>query len=121
MKKFSFPKSKRIRRKRDFDRIYALRQRASDQFVLIYAGPNGLEQTRIGLSVSKKHGNAVQRTRLKRLLREAFRLSQHELPRGLDLILIPKKSEGATLCDYQRSLVDVATKLAQRISRKSDR
>lgn len=57
----------------------------------------------------------MKRNRLKRLLREAFRLSQHELPTGLDLILIPRQNAGAGLDDFRRSLVQLARRLAKRL------
>lgn len=115
MKKHGLSPSQRIRNSREFDRIYELRQRAGDRHLLVFAARNDRKQTRFGVSVSKKHGGAVQRNRLKRLLREAFRLSQHELPKGLDLILIPRQNSGATLDDYRRSLKRAANKLARRL------
>lgn len=115
MKTYGLPKSSRIRSSRDFARIYGLRNRAGDRHLLVFAAKNDLGRTRFGLSVSKKHGNAVKRSRLKRLLREAFRLSRHELPNGLDFILIPRQDSGAELADYRRSLVRVAGQLARRL------
>ena len=116
MKTFSLSKSRRIRSSSDFADIYELNQRAGDRHLLIFAAVNTLKTTRFGLSVSKKHGNAVRRMRLKRLLREAFRLAQHELPIGLDLILIPRIHSGAGLSDFQNSLVRLSGTLAQRLS-----
>lgn len=117
--RFRFRKEQRIRSNQDFQKVYSLKQRAGDDHLLIFAAENGLSHTRVGLSVSKKHGNAVRRSRLKRLLREAFRLTQHELPRGLDLILIPRQNSGATLDDYRGSLRKLSQKLARRIDRKT--
>jgi ribonuclease P protein component len=86
--------------------------------LLMYAAANSLERTRFGLSVSRKLGNAVRRTSVKRRLREAFRLSQHDLPVGLDLVLIPQRemARSSAVADYRRSLVELARRLARRIS-----
>lgn len=118
---FKISKAQRIRSSQDFARIYDAKQRAGDDHLLVFGQRNGGERTRFGLSVSKKHGGAVRRARLKRLLREAFRLSQHELPAGLDLVLIPRQGSGATLEDYRQSLKRLAQKLDRRLAEVSDR
>lgn len=110
-----FPKSQHLRQETDFERVYARKCKAADGTLLLFADRNELDFTRIGLSVSKKHGGAVTRNRLKRLLREAFRLSQHDLPPGLDLIAIPLDADKAELEAYRRSLVKLAGKLAKRL------
>lgn len=118
MKSFALAKKQRIKNSRDFASIYEQRIRASDNNLLVWGAANSLRHTRFGVSVSRKLGGAVKRTALKRLLREAFRLKQHELPANLDLILIPQRSaiETAGLADYERSLVDLAARLARRIA-----
>lgn len=115
MTKFGLPRTRRLRSARDFAGVYRLRERAGDQHLLLFGAKNSLGETRIGLSVSKKHGNAVRRARLKRLLREAFRLSQHELPAGLDLILIPRQNSDAELEDYRASLERLSGRLARKL------
>ncbi len=112
--RFRFTKAQHLHKPAEFQRVYDLKQRAGDAFLLVFGAPNQLGWTRIGLSVSKKHGKAVVRQRIKRLLREAFRLSQHELPVGLDLILIPRPGRKAGLSEYRNSL----KKLVHHIERK---
>lgn len=108
-----------IRSGADFERIYAKKCRASDHHLLIFADVNQLVISRIGLSVSRKQGPAVKRNRLKRLLREAFRLTQRELPAGLDLIFIPRQGSGSTLEDYQKSLLQNVKYLARKLKHSS--
>jgi ribonuclease P protein component len=115
-KRFGITREQRLRSSQDFARVYDGKQRAGDEHVLLFGQPNDAGVTRFGLSVSKKHGNAVRRARLKRLLREAFRLEQHRLPAGLDLVIIPRQDSGATLADYRRSLVSAARRLSRRLS-----
>lgn len=111
-----FPPWRRLRNSRDFERIYALRQRTGDAHLLIFAALNDRGRTRIGLSVSRKHGNSVVRHRIRRLLREAYRLEQQRVPEGLDLILIPgRDSATTTIEDYRRSLVQLTARLWRRL------
>lgn len=85
--------------------MYDLRHSAGDDCLLLFAAWNDLGRTRLGTSVSKKVGNSVVRHHWKRLLREAFRLQQHELPVGLDLVVVPRsRSETVELAAVQASL-----------------
>jgi ribonuclease P protein component len=117
VKQNALARSQRLKSSSDFARIYAGRVRAADANLLVYAAVNTLEKTRFGMSVSRKVGSAVERNSVKRRMREAFRLSQHELPQGLDLILIPQRGTAgsAGLADYRESLVELAHRLARRI------
>jgi ribonuclease P protein component len=118
--RFKLSKDQRIRSSLDFARIYDAKQRVGDEHLLIFGLRNGLNRTRFGLSVSKKHGGAVKRARLKRLLREAFRLSQHELPEGWDLILIPRQEANSTLKDYRQSLENTVRRLDRRFGESAN-
>lgn len=113
-----FPKSVRLRRQAEFDLVYQGKVFAADDVLVIRAIRHESGVTRLGLSVSRKVGNAVVRNRWKRLIREAFRRQRLELPVGMDMVVRPKK--GAT-CDYQaiyRSIGRLAIRLDTNLSRE---
>lgn len=90
---------------------------AGDQTLLVFAHDNGLPHARLGLSVSRKVGNAVQRNRWKRLLREAFRMEQQALPAGIDLVAIPRPDAEPSLAALRRSLRALARIAAGKLAR----
>ncbi|MFO1021702.1 MAG: ribonuclease P protein component [Planctomycetales bacterium] len=112
-----FPKSNRLRKSPEFQRVYQLARRWGDARILMFARRNGLPDTRLGLSVSRRFGGSVQRSRIKRLLREAFRLSMAQLPRGLDLIVIPRQGIAPTLEELRLSLREACRHLERKLSR----
>ena len=99
---------------RRYSAIYAQRRSVADPALIVYAGANELGFSRVGLSVSRKNGNAVRRNRIRRLLLEAFRLSQDDIPRGFDYILIPRQPVLDSLAEYQASLVALAKQAARK-------
>lgn len=88
MKRFSFPKKKRLISNRQFKAVIAKERRRSNRVLTLYMAKNELEYSRLGVSVGKQHGNAVVRNRLKRLIREVFRQNQHRIPTGFDYVLM---------------------------------
>ena len=120
MIRLRFRKLQHLRRPAEFERVYAQRCVARQRFLTVFAARNDLGYSRLGLSVSRKHGGAVFRARLKRLLREAFRLRQHELPAGMDLVLIPENAGDATRNDFETNLKSALTKLEKRLAGKGD-
>jgi ribonuclease P protein component len=105
----------RLRKQADFDRVYRARIYAADDVLIVNACPNGLECSRLGLSIGAVVGNAVTRNRWKRLIREAFRLSRQQLPTGLDLVVRPQKGAKPDFRAVNRSLPALATRIARRI------
>jgi ribonuclease P protein component len=87
----TFGKDERVRKRQDYLRIYQQGVRIySERFTIITCrNPSGIR--RLGMTVSKKAGNAVQRNRIKRLLREFFRLNKFRLPASQDIVIIAKK------------------------------
>ena len=94
-----FPKSLRLRTRREFLRVQEQGRKASTGPLLALALPNGTDTTRIGLTVSTRVGGAVVRTRIRRRLRELFRKRRRELPRGIDVVVIARAE--AAESDYQ--------------------
>ncbi len=114
---FSFPQTVRLKTPAEFQAVYDRKRSVSDALMVIYAKENARSLRRVGLSVSKKIGNAVARNRCKRLFREAYRLSQHELPVGVDLIMIPRNvPREPTVAELSESLVKLARDAARKLT-----
>jgi ribonuclease P protein component len=92
----SFRKHERLRSHKDFKLALQHGSRRQTKNFTIILRPNALQFSRLGVTVSKKVGNAVKRNRVKRCLREFFRLHKHKLPPSHDLVIIAKK-DAATL------------------------
>lgn len=111
----SFPKSLHLLKQAEFDRVFASRAYAADDHLIVHGCANELPISRLGLSVSKKSGNAVARNYWKRSIREAFRRSRTELPIGIDLVVRPQKGATANSVAISQSLPALVQKLAKRL------
>jgi len=87
----SFRKHVRIRKRRDYVTVYQQGVRSNSEHFTIIARKNQVGSSRLGITVSKKVGNAVQRNRIKRLVREFFRLNRLRLSTPQDIVIIAKK------------------------------
>lgn len=111
-----FPKRLRLTRQREFDRVFQSRISARDTLLIVHCAPNFLEHSRLGISASRRLGNAVARNYWKRLIREAFRRQQTELPQGLDLVVRPQGGPQPEAQQIAHSLLKLAGKLQRRVS-----
>lgn len=107
--RLTFGREQRLRGRNSFKTVLEARARAEGQAIAVHAAPNGLAGTRLGISIGRRVGSAAVRNRIKRLIREAYRLSQQELPREspapYDLVVVVRPHEPLTLEEYRSTLV----------------
>ena len=101
----------RITRRTDIQRVFDAGVSVRDRILTIVAAPNDLPHARCGVGVSKRHGSAVRRNRVKRLCREAFRLSRAAVPAGWDYMILPRPGARLTLAELRASLVTLAKRI----------
>ena len=86
-------RNQRLLRTAEFQAVYAAKGRAADGRLVVYARASGLAETRLGLSVGARVGGSVVRNRVKRLLRETFRLARATFPGGYNVVIVPLASD----------------------------
>ena len=86
--RLTFRPEEHLRRKRDFERVYADGVRVRTRNIILYVLPNDLPHSRVGVVTGRRVGKAVRRNRARRLFREAFRRNRHRLTCPCDLVLI---------------------------------
>jgi ribonuclease P protein component len=114
MEKQSFGKHERICKRSDYLTIYEQGVRSYSKHFTIIACRNQEGNSRLGITVTKKVGSAVQRNRIKRLLREFFRLNKSRLLSSQDIVIIAKKDA------YALTYQDVCRELETLLTKKSD-
>lgn len=79
-----------LKNTRQFNRVYKKGKSIVNKFVVMYYIPNGLEYNNIGFSISKKVGKAVTRNRVKRIMKESYRLKSENLKSGYDIVFVAR-------------------------------
>lgn len=103
--RLAFPRAMRLSGERAFAAVFEARCRKNAGPLAVSGRPNELRHNRLGLSVSRRLGGAVERNRIKRRLREAFRLSQHQQPAGYDIVIVVRPHKLLSVEAYQQHLL----------------
>lgn len=113
-----FPRTARILSPADFARVYDRRCSAAAGPLVLYAAPrdDAAAGARVGLSVSRRIGNAVVRNRWKRRLREAFRLVRSRLPVGTDYVIVVRSGDPGLGAEAARRTEAAIESLAARVT-----
>jgi len=88
LKPQGLPPDHRVRKRRDFERAYEEGKKVVMPEFALFARVNGLPHSRLGITTSRKLGNAIRRNRARRLVREAYRTHRELLPKGFDLVFV---------------------------------
>lgn len=85
--------------------VYNRGKSIANRYLVMYVIKNRTERNRLGISVSKKVGNSVVRSRVTRLIRESYRLSEKNIKPGFDIVVIARAaSKGAAYDEVNRSI-----------------
>ena len=106
---------RRLSRSAEFERVYRQGRSKANRYLVLYAFPrpedDAADGPRLGLSVSRRVGGAVERNRVKRVLREAFRLEAERLPPGSDYVIVARPD--AKALDEREGMGGVRQALAE--------
>ena len=110
--KLTFSKANRLRKRREFLKVYEERETHFFRKVVIYTMKNGLDHCRLGITIPKKVGCSVVRNRIKRVLREAFRIAKELFNDNYDIVVNAKKdSKSLTFFEALGIFEDLAKRL----------
>lgn len=97
--------SESLKKNYQFRIVYKKGKSLANRNLVMYIYKNNLNINRIGISVSKKVGNSVVRSRVTRLIRESYRLSEQKLLSGYDIVVIARNSmNGATFKETDKAM-----------------
>ena len=101
-----------LKKNHEFKRLYNKGKSAASQHAVLYCRRNGRGENRLGFTVSTKLGGAVERNRIRRRLREIYRLNEDKMRVGYDLVIVARgRSRGAQYHELEKSVLALMRKL----------
>jgi len=101
-KRFTLDKLKRLKRDIDFDRVIKTGLKGTRGPLTFRVTRSAKDASRVGVRIGRAVGNAPVRNRIKRMLRESFRLMQFDWPMPIDVLVLVRKHDAMTLAEYQK-------------------
>ncbi len=121
---YRFPRKLRVIHARHFAVVFDGGVRATAGPLVVWGAPNQLRHCRLGLAISRRVGTAPVRNRIRRLIRESFRLMRDDLPRepqGYDVVVSARRHEPLTLDEYRTALARAVQAVDRRWHEKSNK
>lgn len=107
MQRYTFPKTEHLLKRWEFQRIFSENKKYTGRYLTLHTLLNQPNR-KVGILVSRKIGIAVKRNRIKRLIREAYRLNKHLLPNNIHLIITPRHDiSKLTYKDIEEDLLEI--------------
>ncbi len=111
----TFSANSRLKRQADFAAVFKRGKVAADDVLVVHAMRGESFGAKLGLSISKKVGNSPQRNRWKRLIREAFRLNQRDVPQRLWIVVRPRRGAVPEFHAVEKSLLNLLRNLDRKL------
>jgi ribonuclease P protein component len=119
----ALPKQRRLAKRPEFVRVYETGRKQFSRFAVLFFAGNGLQNSRLGITVTKKVGKAVIRNRLKRWTREVYRRQREPLgldAQALDIVVNVKPSAAQTSFEeFSRDLTRVLERIVTDVARRA--
>ncbi len=119
--RFLFRHRQKLHGNRAFAAVFDAKMRKSMGPIAVCGRANGLDYNRFGLSVPRRVGTAVVRAGIKRRLREAFRLGQHDGPVGYDLVVVVRPHDRLSVAEYRAKLYQALDQIHELAQRRAER
>lgn len=112
--------SESLKKNYEFKRLYLRGKKEADPFLAVYCRKNKTAVNRVGITVGKKIGNAVQRNRLRRRIKEAYRINENIFLPGYDIVIVGRvKASFSGFDELCQSMKNLFSKMGIKNNRKS--